>query len=91
LQLAACTSHADLGPILQASLPMQDGTKEMVPYFIALGHELIHADRSRLGITDFNTYELDRQRIKTYEECETFTLENLLRTEHKLNVRYVGY
>jgi hypothetical protein len=60
---------------------MQDGTKEMAPYFIALGHELIHADRIRLGITDFNEHLY----LKTFEECETITRENLLRSENFAN------
>jgi len=44
-------------------------------YFIALGHELIHVDRGRLGVIDFT----EHPNLKTYEECETITRENLLR------------
>ena len=79
-----------ISPILQSSLFMQDGTKEMVPYFIALGHELIPADRSRLGITNLKRIEPWDSKIKTIEELHTFIRENLLRDEHLLKHRYIG-
>lgn len=77
-----------ISPELNVSLPMQDGTYEKVTYFIALGHELIHADRNRMGIRKIEPF-LPKP-IGNNEELQTFLLENKLRDEHCLKHRYTG-
>jgi hypothetical protein len=69
---------------------MQDGTKEMVSYFIALGHELIHADHNRIGIRNASRIDPYDPIIKNIEELNTFIRENQLRNEHGLKPRYIG-
>lgn len=74
---------------MQVSLLMQGGTKEMMPYFIALGHELIHADRNRMGIRKVEPF-LPKP-IGNNKELQTIILVNLLRAEHiGLKQRYTG-
>jgi RHS repeat-associated protein len=75
--------------LLNTSLLMQDKTREMVPYFIALGHELIHADRNRKGIRKVQPF-LPKP-VGNNEELQTIILENRLRGEHQgLKQRYTG-
>lgn len=69
-------------------LQMQDGSKEKVPYNIALGHELIHSDRNREGVRQ--TFPTLPKPFGTTEELKTIQRENIIRKEHILNLRYTG-
>ncbi len=77
-----------ISPDLNTKLPMKDGTRENVPYNIALGHEMIHADHFRLGKREIKINELPG--IKNKEELNTIKRENILRKENGLNLRYDG-
>ncbi len=79
-----------ISPVLNATLPMQDGTKEKVPYNIAVGHELIHTDHNRLGTRNASEIVPYDRKIKNVEELRTIKRENILRSEHNLNIRYHG-
>lgn len=81
-------SKVVISPELDRLLTMQDGTKEKVPYNIALGHELIHSDRSAKGIVEF--LPVLPKPIGNTEELKTVKRENLLRKEHGLHMRFTG-
>jgi len=74
---------------LKSSLPMQDGSKEKVPYNIAVAHELIHADHNRQGNRSIQVIEGIPQ-IKNTEELRTIKRENIIRREQGQSQRYDG-
>ena len=78
-----------ISPVLDTELRLQNGTTEKVPYNIALGHELIHSDHNRLGERSVKRID-NMPYIKNTEELKTIKKENLLRYEHKVNLRYDG-
>ena len=82
-------SKVVIGTEINFMLPMQDGSREKVPYNIALGHELIHSDHNRLGERSVKRID-NMPYIKNTEELKTIKKENLLRYEHKVNLRYDG-
>ena len=79
-----------ISPELDKFLPMQDNTKEKVPYNIALGHELIHSDNNRNGVRNMNEIVPYDRKIKNIEELKTIKRENILRSQQNLNIRYYG-
>ncbi|HMT53846.1 MAG TPA: hypothetical protein PKD16_10485 [Saprospiraceae bacterium] len=85
-------SKVVIGTEINFMLPMQDGSREKVPYNIALGHEIIHSDHNRLGTRNASEIVPYDKKIKNVEELRTIKRENILRSESepKLKLRYYG-